>query len=185
MSIYLYTSGMKKGLSLLSIALLLGGCNTSPVENVNYKVPIDCNQQVVIDAFNDLVPGSRFVPTEWQPAADTDLDAVLKNNGIACSYGIETAEIGGTVMWAENKNDVWENRVNVWKKSGQIKIDLPGIDETEAYVLQEGSTSADEMHVWGVNLLVGDIWIQLNATFLQNLDEAVPLIRSAISAAQE
>ncbi len=50
------------------------------------------------------------------------------------------------------------------------------------FVLLQDGTSADEMHVWRINLLINGVWIQVGASFLQNLDEALPIIEAAITA---
>jgi hypothetical protein len=47
--------------------------------------------------------------------------------------------------------------------------------------LQDG-TSADEMHVWRINVLIRGVCIQVGASFLQNLDEALPIIKASIAA---
>ena len=83
-------------------------------------------------------------------------------------------------MWAPNADNLWERKKQEWLELGQKQIDIPGIDEQDAYILKEGSTSADEMHVWGVNLLINNVWIQVNASFLQNIDEATPIIDAAV-----
>jgi len=49
-------------------------------------------------------------------------------------------------------------------------------------ILKEGSTGADEMHVWAINLLINDVWIQVGASFLQTVDEAMPIIEAAIES---
>lgn len=173
------------------MALLLAGCSTdsastnSASEPLQLRVPSECNQQVVVDAFDKEVPGSQYVPTDWQPSPGTDLAAVYDNGGIACSYGIQVAEVGGTIFWASNKDEVWDQRAIDWKKAGLLKIDIPNLDETDAYILKEGSTSADEMHVWAINVLIGGLWIQVGATFLQTLEEALPIIDAAIEAASQ
>jgi hypothetical protein len=41
------------------------------------------------------------------------------------------------------------------------------------------------MHVWRVNLLINEVWIQVGASFLQNLDEAIPIIKAAITATEK
>lgn len=183
---------MKKIVLFLPLVLILTGCSTetSSTSSANSQtlqllVPSDCNQQGVIDSFDREVPGSQYVPTQWQPAPGTDLAAAYDNGGIACSYGIQVAEIGGTILWASNKDGVWNKRVTDWEKAGLLKIDLPNLDETDAYILKEGSTSADEMHVWAINVLIGGIWIQVGATFLQTVEEALPIIEAAIDAASQ
>ena len=179
---------MKIKIALLFLALVLTGCSSSAtVESSGGtklkagKVPANCEISEVISEFNAQVPGSKFVPTDWQPSPDTDLDAAIKNQGIACTYGIQVAEIGGTILWASNSDNVWDQRKQSWIDAGETPIDLPGIDESAAYILQEG-TSADEMHVWRVNLLIRGVWIQVGASFLQNIDEALPIIKASIAA---
>jgi hypothetical protein len=179
---------MKLRVLILLSALLLSSCSseTTSVDSgaekeAAGKVPANCELTDVINEFAAQVPGSKYVPTDWQPSPDTDLDAALNNQGIACTYGIQVAEVGGTILWASNSDNVWEIRKQSWIDAGQTAIDLPDTDETEAYILQEG-TSADEMHVWQINLLIRGVWIQVGASFLQNLDEALPIIKASVEA---
>jgi len=168
--------------------LLLTSCSSNEavtesegIESITGRVPANCEIQEVINEFDAQVPGSKFVPTDWQPFPGTDLDAALTNQGIACTYGIQVAEVGGTILWASNSSNVWQERKQSWIEAGETPIDLPGIQESAAYILQDG-TSADEMHVWRVNLLINEVWIQIGASFLQNLDEALPIIKASIAA---
>lgn len=178
---------IKLSAAALSI-LLLAGCSSTkanevaPAKVMQLFAPSTCEQPSLISAFDDQVKGSKFVPADWQPSQGTDLYDVYQVGGIACTYGIQVAEIGGTVMWAQNTDNLWETKKAQWLTQGQTEIDLPGIDEADAVMLKEGSTSADEMHVWGVNLLINDVWIQVNASFLQNVDEALPIIQAAIDS---
>jgi hypothetical protein len=179
---------MKLRVLLLLSVLLLSSCSTNSTQ-VNSeagkvavgKVPSTCEISEVIDEFAAQVPGSKYVPTDWQPSPDTDLDAALSNQGIACTYGIQVAEVGGTILWASNSDNVWDLRKQSWIDAGETLIDLPDVDETEAYILQEG-TSADEMHVWRINVLIRGVWIQVGASFLQNLDEALAIIKASVEA---
>jgi hypothetical protein len=176
---------MKIFFSLVTSLLLLTACGFtdagSQSENVKAKVPASCEIPEVIDEFVAQVPESKYVPTDWQAFPDTDLAAVLDNNGIACAYGIQVAEVGGTVLWTANAENIWEQRKESWIEFGETPIDLPGIDETAAYVLKEG-TESGEMHVWKVNLLINDVWIQVGASFFQDVEEALPIIKAAIVA---
>jgi hypothetical protein len=178
---------MKIFLSLIASLLLITACGStgadSQSENVKAKVPASCEIPEVVAEFAAQVPESKFVPTDWQPLPDTDLAAVLDNNGIACAYGIQVAEVGGTVLWTANAENIWEQRKASWIEFGETPIDLPGIDETAAYVLKEG-TESGEMHVWKVNLLINDVWIQVGASFFQDVKEALPIIKAAIIATQ-
>ncbi len=127
-----------KILSLLASLLLLTACGStdadSQSENVIAKVPASCEIPEVIAEFAAQVPGSKYVPTGWQAFPDTDLAAVLDNNGIACTYGIQVAEVGGTVLWTSNAKNIWEQRKTSWVEFGETPIDLPGIDEASAYI---------------------------------------------------
>jgi hypothetical protein len=40
------------------------------------------------------------------------------------------------------------------------------------------------MHVWKVNLLINDVWILVGASFFQDVEEALPIIKAAIIATQ-
>jgi hypothetical protein len=179
---------MKLRIAMFLTILVITGCSaddnivsTGSVETFAGKVPESCDIAEVISEFDAQVPGSKFVPTDWQPFPGTDLDAALTNQGIACTYGIQVAEVGGTILWASNSSNVWEERKQSWIDTGETPIDLPDIQESAAYILQDG-TSADEMHVWRINLLINGVWIQVGASFLQNLDEALPIIKAAITA---
>jgi hypothetical protein len=167
--------------------ILVVGCSSPTQEASDGKMaqltpPASCEQELVIQAFADQVEGSRFVPTEWDPYPGTDLFDIYEAGGIACTYGIQVAEVGGTVMWASNVDNLWDRKKSQWLEQGQVQIDLPGINETDALILKVGSTSADEMHVWAINLLINDVWIQVGASFLQNVDEALPIIEAAIES---
>ena len=178
---------MKIILSLVATLSLLTGCGssegTSQNANIKGKVPLSCEVPGVVAEFAAQVPESKFVPTDWQPLPDTDLAAVLDNNGIACTYGIQVAEVGGTGLWTANATNIGEQRKASWTEFGETPIDLPGIDETAAYVLKEG-TESGEMHVWKINLLINDVWIQVGASFFQDVEEALPIIKAAIVATQ-
>ena len=143
------------------------------------QVPTTCELDGVNSAFATIIPPSKYIPTEWTPAEGTDLAAALNAGGIACSYGDADAEVGGTVIWAPAS--AWTERESVWQSEGMLPVDIPNVDETAAYKLPKGSTSADGMPAWRVNLLINGIWIQLGAAFIQSFDEAAPIIQEAIN----
>lgn len=178
--------------TLISLSVL-SGCSSNaqtsdvaptPAANVSYEVPSTCELPEVNAAFARIIPPSKYIPANWQPAKGTDLYAALNNGGRACTYGDEDAEVGGTVMWALNANGLWDELVGRWSAEGLLPVDIPGIDETAAYKLPDGATSADGMPAWRINLLIGDIWIQLGAAFIQSFDEATPIIQAAINSAK-
>ena len=186
---------MKKVIVLLVASLSLTACGSAakdsqpkPTDTPNsvthYKVPTTCELPEVNSAFAKIIPPSKYIPTKWQPATGTDLYSVINSGGIACSYGDQEAEVGGTVMWAQNVNGLWNSRIEQWKKDGMVSVDIPGVDETAAYKLPDGATAADGLPAWRINLLIGDIWIQLGAGFIQSWNEATPIIQAAINAAK-
>ena len=161
-----------------------GNQNGSQTDNTIYIVPTSCKLDGVNAAFAKIIPPSKYIATKWQPAPGTDLYAAINGGGIACSYGDQEAEVGGTILWALNKNGLWDSRVAQWKKDGLVAVDIPGVNESAAYKLPDGATSADNLPAWRVNLLIGNLWIQLGAAFIQSLDEATPIIKAAIAAAK-
>ena len=174
---------MTKFALLVTSLLILSGCS-SEAPNVERSAPATCELPDVVAAFDAQVPGTKYIPTDWQPAAGTDLAAVYDAGGIACSYGIQEAEVGGTVLWAPASDELWNERSAIWQRDGQSAIDIEGVEEDAAFILQDG-TSADEMHLWVINLLIDGIWIQIGATFLQDVQEASEIIEAAISATEK
>ena len=146
------------------------------------QVPSSCELPDVNAAFALVIPPSQYIPTEWKPAAGTDLFEAINAGGIACTYGDKDAEVGGTVLWALDKNNLWQSRVKEWQKEGMVRVEIPNIDEQDAYRLPDGATAADGMPAWKVNLLIHGVWIQLGAAFIQSWDEATPILRAAINA---
>lgn len=181
---------MKKSFAILLSLFLLTSCSaktdTQVVETGNiYQVPANCELADVNSAFAKIIPPSVYIPTEWTPAEGTDLAAVLNNGGIACTYGDQEAEVGGTVMWVKNVDGLWDSQVKKWQAEGLESTDVPGISESAAYKLPDGATSVDGMPAWRVNLLIGNLWIQLGAAFIQSYEEATPIIEAAIKTASK
>jgi hypothetical protein len=183
---------MKLPLLIISSLILLSACGESqpiitptptPTTSVAARaVPKTCEIADVISAFKLVIPPSQYIPTEWKPAQGTDLYEAINAGGIACTYGDQNAEIGGTILWAMNNNELWKTRTVEWQKEGMVRVEIPNIDEMDAYRLPDGATSADGMPAWKVNLLIHGVWIQLGAAFVQSWDEATPIIQAAINA---
>ena len=182
---------MKKIAIISVIALLLTGCGASKTNSPTpsaspttaaYKVPTTCELPDVNAAFARIIPPSQYIPTEWKPAAGTDLYEAINAGGIACSYGDQNAEVGGTVIWALDKNDLWKKRAIEWQKEGMVRVEVPNLDEMDAYKTPDGATSADGMPTWRVNVFIHGVWIQLGAAFIQSWDEATPILRAAVNA---
>jgi hypothetical protein len=56
-------------------------------------------------------------------------------------------------------------------------VNVAGADE--AWAFEE--TAGEEQHLWALNLLVDGVWISINATFLRDLSQALPLVDAAIA----
>ena len=178
---------MKRIVLGIVAALLLTSCSSSDEVKApapKFYVPNDCTKTAILAALPDSIPNPKFIDTQWEPAEGTDLFEVYSRGGIACSYGIQVAEVGATILWPPNDEGVFESRIPEWTKAKQVKTDLPGIEEDVAYVLSEGDENSAERHVWSINLSIEGIWIQVNATFLQTIEEAIPLVKAAIDSLQ-
>lgn len=125
---------------------------------------------------NQYVEGSFFIDTPWEPAPNTDLAAAINSGGVACSYGIQEAEVGATILWAP-ADDTFTERRTQWQLDGQRQVEIAGANE--AWALEE--INGEERHLWILNLLVDDVWISINATFLPDLSQARLLIDATIA----
>lgn len=184
---------VKTVLVLFSL-LLLTACGTAkptptttksptPVATkTTYEVPNDCLKITILKSFPSDIKNPKFVDTNWSPAVGTDLAAVYSAGGIACSYGIQSAEIGTTILWAPNTNNLFNIRKAVWQKNNQVKVDLPGVLEDEAYAITDTARTAGEFHSWYTNLLIDGIWIQVGASYVQSVAQGMPLVKAAIQA---
>lgn len=139
------------------------------------SAPTTCPQGEFLAAVQQYVPDSQFVDTPWEPAPGTDLEAVINSGGVACSYGIQEAEIGTTVMWAQGA-ELFASREDQWEADGYSPVTIDGTDTAWALIEEAGV----ESHLWILNLLVDDVWIQMNATFFRDVASADDLIAAAI-----
>lgn len=156
------------GTAILVVAL--AACSSTATS------PTKCPVDEMLPTMNRYVEGSVYIDTPWEPAPDTDLAAAINAGGVACSYGIQEAEVGATILWAP-AGDAFADRKVQWQIDGHRKVDVAGADE--AWALEE--TNGDEQHLWALNLLVDDVWISINATFLRDLSQAQPLADATIA----
>ncbi len=164
--------------SVLISLILITSCSSNDSAKT-YNVPKSCEDTKVLAAFPDSIPNPKFIDTPWEPAEGTDLYAAMNGGGLACSYGIQEAEVGATILWAPNESNLFETRAKEWQGFGQQAIDLPNLDEDSAYVLTEGTQGQGEYHVWAINYLINGIWIQVNATFFGSIEAAMPIVTAA------
>lgn len=173
---------MKKLAIILASLLLLTGCGSDPEVTTAPElpsVPNDCTKTKILAAFPEKVPNPKFIDTQWEPSEGTDLYAAYNAGGIACSYGIQEAEVGATILWAPDNQILFDERSAEWIKAGQKEVDLPDFAEEKAYVLTEGTEGQGEYHVWAINYLIDGAWIQVGATFFGSIEEAMPLVKAA------
>lgn len=162
---------LKNGFSVCAL-LVLVACGANSEKR---SIPQECPQGEFLATFQEYVPNSTFIETNWQPVPNTDLEAVLNADGLACSYGPQEAEVGATILWA-NGTDLFDARSEQWAVDGHQQVEVAGT--VEAWALIEETEA--ERHLWSINLLVDGVWIGINATFLPDLAEARALIDAAI-----
>ena len=175
-------------LSLSISTLLLSGCGSSSSSTTTLSpnsatltIPSDCEKTGVSKALATIIPGATFIPTKWQPAAGTELGDFLNNGGLACSYGLQSSEIGTSVKWVSDQDGLFERRVRGWLSEGYAKVAIPEFKNSDAYFLLKKQSATQEFHIWVLNIKYQGAWIQLSCTaFAQDLAAGLPLIRAAI-----
>ena len=174
---------MKWALSVLTLALL-SGCGSTPtqVSSISYMPPLDCNETNVLTALPSELTNAMYIPVQWQPADGTDLKAILDGGGIACTYGVQQAEIGATVSWVEDTSGLFESRIAAWKGQGFEETSLPGVTADRIFVISTAAMNAREIHSWSANILVKGNWIQVSASYIYKNSDATQLVNAAISS---
>lgn len=183
------TPALKVALSSILVLAFLAGCGsketaikTKGLESVALAIPTDCEKTKVLEALNTIVPDSLYIPTQWQPAAGTELADVIDNGGLACSYGQQSAEIGTTVKWVSDAKGLFEKRLAGWQAEGFKKVTLNDVKNSEAYFQLKKQSATQEFHVWILNVKYRGAWIQVSCTaFAQDLETGLPLLKAAIA----
>ena len=171
-------------ISVLVLFLISCTTQTEVAKQEAYSVPSNCADSKVLESILPRIAGAKYIETEWEPVEGTDLYAAYNAGGIACTYGLQEAEVGATILWAPDNNSLFSELTPNWIGFGQKEIDLPGIEEDAAYYLSEGIKGQGEYHIWSVNLLINGSWIQVGATFFNSLEDAIPVIKAAIDSLQ-
>ena len=166
----------------ISLALVLTGCSQTSSSAKELFVPSFCEKTKILSELTNTLKGAKWIDTSWQPQSGSDLDAAIGEGGLACEFGLGQAEIGSTVIWSPDDEFIFTQQSVQWIKDGQVKVDLPGVDESAAYVKTEGTEGSNEYHVWTVNLLYKGFWIQVNATFTDSIKKMMPLVKAAIAS---
>jgi undecaprenyl-diphosphatase len=156
--------------------------STSTVKPTSLSVPKDCLSTKVLAALQKDVRQAQFIDTPWQPAPGTELADFLNNGGIACSYGIQSAEVGITVDWVADGTSLFKNRVAGWISEGYQKIDIPNLTESEAYFFQKDQSPTNEFHQYRVNLLIDGFWISLSSSFGKTIEDSSEWLKAAVDS---
>jgi hypothetical protein len=154
----------------------------APVKPISYSVPKDCESTKVLVALQKDVRQAQFIDTPWQPAEGTELADFLNNGGIACSYGIQSAEVGITVDWVANGATMFSNRTSGWLSEGYEKIDIPNLMESEAYFFQRDQSPTNEFSRYQVKFLINGFWINLSASFGKTIEDGSGWIKAAVDS---
>lgn len=154
----------------------------APVKPITYSVPKDCLATDVLAALQKDVRQAQFIDTPWQPAPGTELADFLNNGGIACSYGMQSAEVGITVDWVANGSALFGNRTAGWVAEGYQKIDIPNLMETEAYFFQKDQSPTNEFHQYHVKFLINGFWINLSSSFGKTIEDGAGWIQAAVDS---
>ncbi len=175
----------KKFAVFASLVILLAGCGTAtktPTATPAFQPPANCNDTNVLSALPQDLANPMYIPTEWQPAAGTDLEAILNNGGIACTYGVQQAEIGATVSWVKDSKNLFDSRVAGWKAAGFEEKVIPGVSADKVFVISEAAMNAREIHSWNANILVKGNWIGVSASYIYKNADSAALINAAITS---
>ena len=181
---------MKKLTLAIGLALLLTSCGNStpkPAPTItptaaSFAPPTNCASTPLLGAVVNLVPGATWIDTSWTPAAGTDLEAIYSAGGIACSYGIQRSEVGGTFAWARNADDLYNSRVDGWKAAGQIERVVKGISAERIFVISDAAKSKMEIPSFSANLLINGFWIQIGGAFINSDAQLAALVKAAVAS---
>ena len=154
----------------------------TPAKPISYSVPKDCLDTDVLAALQKDVRQAQFIDTPWQPAPGTELADFLNNGGIACSYGMQSAEVGLTVDWVADGTELFNSRTAGWLGEGYQKIDIPNLMETDAYFMQKDQSPTNEFHQYHVKFLINGFWINVSSTFGKTIEDGSGWIAAAVSS---
>lgn len=173
-----------RGLKVITISMLfvslLAGCGEVKTKS-SAQIPESCEKTKMISALPaDIRSQAKYIPTKWSVLPGTDLEQVIKEKGLACSYGIQNAEIGITVYWTSTDFPIFESRKDGWIKLGMKEATLSNGDRS--YVVEDNASLNAEVHSWAIEISHKNVWIHIGATYIYTLKDALPLIDAAINS---
>ena len=176
---------MKRFLILLIVPTLVG-CGTTksptPAQKIApITIPTTCQESKVLEAVQLEIPDATFIDTKWTPAPDTELADVLNNGGIACTYGVASAEIGATVRWVLDTKNNYEKWSASWQSQGYSKVDLVKFGLTDGYFLMKPQSATQEFAIWNLNFKAGGVWISINKNAGDSLEAGSKIIEAVIA----
>ena len=71
----------------------------------------------------------------------------------------------------------------MWLAKCNQLVDLANQDEQAAYFKFKPVSAKQEFQIWSLNILIGGMWMQIGATYLNDLKSADSLIAAAINSA--
>jgi hypothetical protein len=179
-------ASLKKVKFLAAILLipLLTSCGSTAPKKVtpaaSVEMPTSCESAPVFEEIKNEIPGSQFINTHWEPTPNTELFDVLNNGGLACTYGLQSAEIGVTVRWVKDLGfyNKWSKE---WLKSGYQLVDLAEYGMKQGYLSAKPQSATQEFNLWNLNFLQNGVWVSLSKTTPGDLSSARDLIKSLLS----
>ena len=176
---------MKKFIVFLLLPLLVACGANKKVDEVapskSILIPNSCRESKALSAVQSEIPGGDFIDTKWTPAPNTELADVLNNGGIACSFGISSAEIGATIKWVKDDKKNFEKWVPSWLTDGYQKVDLTSHGLSNGYFLQKAQSATQEFNVWILNFKAGGVWVSIGRTSGTSISDGAKLIEAVIS----
>ena len=168
------------GVLVLVIGFGVYGTRTIQIPAPSIKVPNSCLNTPVLAAIKSTIPGASFIPTKWAPAPNTELADILNNGGIACSYGLQSAEVGVTIKWLADEKNYYESWSESWLKDGYAKVDLSSFGIANAYFLGKPQSKTQEINIWSLNFKSNGIWVSINRSSGGSYTAANNLIKALI-----
>ena len=168
-------------------AIALTSCGNSETRTVDTStkvagaIPLNCTDTKILEALMPTVKNATFIDTKWTPAVGTDLEAILNNGGIACTYGDQPNEIGVTVSWVKGE-DIFSARKQGWIDQGYAMAKLSNPNISQTYFIGQAQDATHEFHRWEVNFLYGDIWIQVQSSMGISIDDNEAIVKAAIES---
>ena len=159
---------------------------TATAAPLEYTVPASCDLPSMLRVIEDLgFTDSEDVTPPWDPANGTDLKIALDNGGLACAWGPYGTDVGVVVYWVKLTGTIWEDAKQIWLADGEQLIDIPGLDEDEAYFVYSPAGGDYEWARWEANARFGDLWVQVGTSSFVEPDAANTVFEEALKLASK